>query len=254
MILSDKKPATCSNSAMPKGPGAQLVVSRLQSGYGKRVVLKEISLEVPAGTVVALIGPNGSGKSTMVKTLFGLVKPTNGTIDVDGVSSVGLKPMEMVKLGVVYVPQGNRVFSDLSVGQNLSVAVRGLSVAEMKRRIEELGEVLPAIVTLKDREAGTLSGGEKQQVSLAMGLIKKPKLLLLDEPSLGLAPDVMQEMFARLRRFNEHSGTSILIVEHKVRAVLGIVDRVIGLRRGEIVNWWLPGDVGKDDLKDLFLG
>lgn len=225
----------------------------MHSGYGKKEVLKGITFGVRAGSIVAMIGPNGSGKSTVLKTFFGLLKAWDGTIEFAGESCVGQKPSDLIGRGLVYVPQGNRVYSDLTVQENLTVSLKGVTRAETLSRLDEMAGLFPAVHEFMLKLAGKLSGGEKQQVMLATGLMKKPKMLLLDEPSLGLAPNLSAEVFKRLKEINEDMGVTILLVEHKVREVFKIADLIFGMRRGEIVAQGTPDFFNKARLKNLFL-
>jgi len=231
-----------------------LTVKGMRSGYGKQEVLHGVSFDTGRGRVVAMIGPNGSGKSTVLKTVFGLVRAWEGTIEFDGKSCVGENPPALLARSLVYVSQGNRVFPDLSVHQNLTVSLHGIRKAERKKRLDEMAGLFPVVREHMRKSAGKLSGGERQQVALALALMKKPRMLLLDEPSLGLAPNLSADVFKRIKRINEEMDLTILMVEHKVREVFKIADWVLGLRRGEIVKSGEPEAFGEDQLKDLFLG
>lgn len=226
----------------------------ISSGYGKREVLKGISFELKYASITAVIGPNGSGKSTVLKTVFGLIETWGGTVEFRSSSCARQKPSELIRQGMVYVPQGNRVFGDLTVRQNLSVSLRGVTKLGTRQRIDEMAEMFPAVREFMSKSAGKLSGGEKQQVALAMGLIKKPQMLLLDEPSLGLAPNLLKDVFGRLKHINQNQGVTILVVEHKVREVSTIANHMLGLRRGEIVERGAPSSFDEARLKNVFLG
>jgi len=233
---------------------ALLHVDGLQSGYGKKEVLHIVSFAVAEKSIVAMIGPNGSGKSTVLKTVFGLMKAWRGGIEFDGQSCIGKRPPELIERGLVYSPQGNRVFGDLTVRQNLTVSLRGVDKAGRNERLDEMAALFPAVKEFMKNRAGNLSGGEKQQVALAMALMKRPRMLLLDEPSLGMAPNLLSDVFARLRQINQEKNVTMLIVEHKVREVFKIADWVLGLRRGEIVASGAPAIFDDANLKSLFLG
>ena len=234
--------------------GALLSVSGLHSGYGKKDVLMGVSLRVEKGSVVSIIGPNGSGKSTVLKTVFGLVGVRKGEVFFDGNSCIGRKPPELINQGLVYVPQGNRIFPDLTVYQNITVSLRGVRKVIREKRLEKMVWLFPAVGVHMRKLAGKLSGGEKQQVALAIALIKQPRMLLLDEPSLGLAPNLMGDVFERLRQINVEMGVTILVVEHKVKEVFKIANWILGLRRGEIVEEDEPQYFDEGRLKNLFLG
>jgi len=243
-----------SNNIASERKSFLLSVLAVRSGYGKREVLKGISFHVAKKQLVALIGPNGSGKSTVLKTVFGLIQLMEGEIKFGKQIWVGHKPHKMIGSGMAYVPQGNQVFDELTVLQNLVLSQQGAKRTEEKYQLDEMASLFPVVGMHLYKRAGHLSGGEKQQVALAMGLIKKPKMLLLDEPSLGLAPNLLENVFEQLRHINKHYGVTMLIVEHKVREIFKIADRVLGLRRGEIVAEDKPEAMDDTLLKDLFLG
>ncbi len=226
-----------------------------EAGYGNRIVLKNISVSVEEGEVVGFIGPNGAGKSTLLKALMGIVSVRGGSVNFNG-SSVGRRnPDEIVRLGMSMIPQGNRVFTELTVFENLQMGGYLLKDrSELARRIESMAQLFP---DLKDRlslDAGKLSGGEKQQLALARALMLQPKILLLDEPSLGLSPKLVTKAFATIKEINQKFKTTILIVEQKVREVLRIADRVYALRMGEVVFEGTPAQLqAGDTLKRIFL-
>jgi len=234
--------------------GSLLSLNCVRAGYGAKEILHRVSLTVRAGSIVTMIGPNGSGKSTILKTIFGLVKAREGSIEFDGKSCLGSKSSELIEHGLVYLPQGNQVFPDLSVLDNLTVSLRGVSKAETKARLDRMAEWFPLVKERMRQPAGRLSGGEKQQVALALALMKKPHMLLLDEPSLGLAPNLLGAVFSKLKSINREMGVTILVVEHKVREVFKIADWVLGLQRGKIIDEGAPNVFGNRQLKNLFLG
>jgi branched-chain amino acid transport system ATP-binding protein len=212
-----------------------LTVKDLVAGYGKKQVLNGVSLNVASGEVVALIGYNGAGKSTLLKTVFGLLPFWQGEVRLEGRILNRAEPRDLLHAGVAYVPQGNRVFADLTVHENLDVA--GISVsnkARLQEGIECALALFPALVHRLKQRAGTLSGGEKQMLAMANALVASPRLLLMDEPSLGLAPPLASEALHHLQARNRNQGMTILIVEQKVREVLKIAHRVYILRNGEI--------------------
>ncbi len=220
---------------MPEGPTTLLSVRDLVTGYGKKPVVNGVNLSVATREIVALIGHNGAGKSTLLKAIFGILPVWSGEVRFDGRVLDGAKPRGLLRAGIAYIPQGNRVFIDLSVRENLEMGGVTLSVGpEAKEGIKRALALFPTLTSLLRRRAGTLSGGEKQMLALAMGLITAPRLLLLDEPSLGLAPGRVSQALAHIRDLNESGGVSILIVEQKVREVLKIAHRVVVLRNGEV--------------------
>jgi ABC-type branched-subunit amino acid transport system ATPase component len=212
-------------------------------------VLNGVSLDVAPGEIVALIGHNGAGKSTLLKAVFGLLPIWQEQVVYDGRLLNSPKPRELLRSGVAYVPQGNRVFTDLTVRENLEMG--GVTLSDRKQLGEGIERVFTLFPALKPRlrqRAGTLSGGEKQMLALANALILSPRLLLLDEPSLGLAPPLVAEALGRIQQINRDSGVAVLIVEQKVREVLKIAQRVSVLRNGH-VSFSGPTDSLNDDAK-----
>jgi len=196
-------------------------------------VLNGASLEIGRGEIVALIGHNGAGKSTLLKAVFGLIRIWQGKVWLDGQALLSPKPRELLLSGVAYVPQGNRVFSDLTVQDNMEIGGVTLgSKQAVKQGIERVFGLFPKLKKQLKQRAGTLSGGEKQMLALANALILSPKLLLLDEPSLGLSPALVCKAFARIRQINQDDGVTVVIVEQKVREVLKLARRVYALRNG----------------------
>ena len=223
----------------PKADASRLLehlrVVDLVTGYGKKQVVNGVSLEVSRGEIVALIGHNGAGKSTLLKAVFGLIPIWGGQLFLDGQAVPRPKPRELLRTGVSYVPQGNRVFTDLTVCENLEVG--GITLPDKQRLKEGMERVFTLFPSLKDRlkrHASNLSGGEKQMLALGNALILSPKVLLLDEPSLGLAPPLISEALGRIKQISCDSGVTVLIVEQKVREVLKIAQRVYVLRSGRV--------------------
>lgn len=213
----------------------RLQVSGLVTGYGTKRVLNGVTVHVAPGETVALFGHNGAGKSTLLKAVFGLLPVWEGEIALDGQVLCRPRPRNLLRAGLVYVPQGNCVFSELSVLENLRMGGTSLTDrAEIGARVEAALGLFPALRPLLGRRAGSLSGGERQMLALATALILRPSLLLLDEPSLGLAPPVASETFRRIRQISRETGASVLIAEQKVRDVLEVTDRAYVLRRGEV--------------------
>jgi branched-chain amino acid transport system ATP-binding protein len=220
---------------LPDVPSRLLNVDGLVAGYGKREVVKGISVDVPLGKIVALIGHNGAGKTTLLKAIFGLIRIWNGELIVDGEVLESPNPRKLLALGVAYVPQGNRVFTDLTVSENLELGGITLpSKTLLSQGIERALDLFPALKPKLRQRAGTLSGGEKQMLALSNALVLSPRLLLLDEPSLGLAPQLVSQTLKRIKEISTNSGTAVLIVEQKVREVLKIADCVYVLRNGRV--------------------
>jgi ABC-type branched-subunit amino acid transport system ATPase component len=230
-------------------PAHHLYVDSLVSGYGKKQVINGVTLDVAPGEIVALIGHNGAGKSTLLKAIFGLIPLWNGQVVLDGKPLRSPAPRELLRSGVAYVPQGNRVFTDLTVRENLEMGGITLSNgARLNEGIERVFTLFPALKPRLRQRAGTLSGGEKQMLALGNALVLTPRLLLLDEPSLGLAPPLVVEALGRVQQISRDSGVAVLIVEQKVREVLKIAQRVYVLRNG-LVSFSGPTESLKDDAK-----
>jgi branched-chain amino acid transport system ATP-binding protein len=219
-----------------------LKVEELYASYGKGDVIKGINLEVLAGETVAVLGPNGAGKTTLLKAICGLVK-TRGKIFFNGREISKLKTNERIALGIAISPEGRRIFPKMSVRDNLLITG--------SKKLDEIYEIFPRLKEREDQIAGTLSGGEQQMLSIARALMLKPKLLLLDEPSFGLAPIVIETISDVIRKIKER-GVSILIVEQNLSLVADVADRIYVFSGGEIVDSGSVGDLGRIE-KSLFL-
>ena len=232
-----------------------LEIKNLDTGYGKKQVLFDVSMEVPQGEITAIIGPNGSGKSTVLKTVCGLLPVWQGTISLDGTSLNESSPAKNVKTGITFAPQGNRVFDELTVLENLEIGGHFLKKQELKTRIEEMLTFFPVLCERLKQDSGKLSGGEQQQLTLARALIPQPRLLMLDEPSLGLAPSLIKNVFEKIIHINRENKTTILIVEQKVREVLNICHKVYSLKLGKVAFEGSPDELKGNTakLKELFL-
>ena len=232
-----------------------LEISNLETGYGKKQVLFGVFLDVMQGEIVALIGPNGSGKSTVLKTVCGLIQPWQGEIRFDGDITNGADSAQNVSRGITFCPQGNLVFHDMTVMENLEIGGYPLKRNDAKERISEVLEIFPVLKDRLKQDAGKLSGGEQQMVALARALVPKPKLLMLDEPSLGLSPKLIGVVFDKIIEINKNNGVTILIVEQKVREVLEICERVYSIKLGKNAFEGLPEELKEDKgkLKELFL-
>lgn len=232
-----------------------LEVKNITVHYGKSIALDDVSLEVAEGSVVSIIGANGAGKSTLLKALSGLVPLTSGEIWFQGKRIDGLDTPNIVKLGIVHIPEGRWLFPHLSVLINLKL---GASLRKdrmaIKQDIEKAFERFPRLGERQNQKAGTLSGGEQQMVAIARGLMANPKLLLMDEPSLGLAPIIVELLGEVIKDINQ-TGVSVLLVEQNVPLALGTATRGYALQTGKIV---LKGDVNKikssDIVKRAYLG
>ena len=230
-----------------------LEVQDLSAGYGDADILRGLSIRVDPGELVAVIGPNGAGKSTLLKTLAGLVRPRAGRIALHGVDITGAGTQRVVASGLCYVPQEANVFSALSVWENLTIGAWTAPGAFDDRARAAL-ELFPALAARRRARAGTLSGGERQMLAMAMALMVDPRLLLLDEPSAGLAPALQRLLFDRIREINAR-GLGILLVEQNARASLALCHRAYVLAMGR-VRAEGPGGQLRDDpeIRRLYLG
>lgn len=225
-----------------------------EAGYGKKIILPEINLSFKKYEITALIGPNGAGKSTFLKVLMGMVKTKLAAIALDNRNVSNFSTEEKVRSGMSFIPQGNRVFSELTVKENLEVGGYIIkSNVKMKDRIGYVLELFPILKELQNQNAGKLSGGEKQQLALARALMLEPEVLLLDEPSLGLSPKLVKEAFKIIKKINQKLNVTVIIVEQKVREILQICDRVIALRNGVVVLDKVPLEIEENDLSIIFL-
>ena len=232
-----------------------LEVKNITVHYGKSVALDDVSLEVAEGSVVSLIGANGAGKSTLLKALSGLVPLTAGEIWFLDKRIDGLETTETVKLGIVQIPEGRRLFPYLSVLNNLKLgASLRKDSAAIKRDMDEVFERFPILRERRNQQAGTMSGGEQQMLAIARGLMAKPRLLLMDEPSLGLAPVMVNEAGRVIKDINQ-GGVSVLLVEQNVPLALRVASRGYALQTGRVV---LEGDINEfrsaETVKRAYLG
>ncbi|OOM05566.1 ABC transporter ATP-binding protein [Clostridium saccharobutylicum] len=230
-------------------------INDLVVAYGGIEALKGISLEVPSGKIVTLVGANGAGKSTTLKSIVGLVKPKSGSIDFEGTDLSKLNTELMVKKGIALVPEGRRVFADLTVLENLKIGA--YTRKDTKGIEEDLEKVYSLFPRLKERTwqlSGTLSGGEQQMLAIGRALMSRPKLIMMDEPSLGLAPIVVKELFGIIKRINEE-GMTVLLIEQNANAALKIADIGYIMETGRIT---LSGSgkelLSNDEIKKAYLG
>lgn len=232
-----------------------LKVEELDVYYGNIHALKGISLEVNEGEIVTLIGANGAGKSTLLKTLSGLLKPKAGLINYMGNSIAGKPAQGIVKAGISHVPEGRRVFANMTVEENLELgAYLRKDKKEMRKDFEKVYELFPRLLERRKQLSGTLSGGEQQMLAMGRAIMAKPKLLLLDEPSMGLAPLMVKTIFQIIEEIN-NEGTTILLVEQNANVALSIANRAYVVETGQVV---LSGDASElqasDEIKKAYLG
>ncbi|MDR5684055.1 MAG: ABC transporter ATP-binding protein [Armatimonadota bacterium] len=234
-----------------------LRLSNVETAYGRLVVLHGVSLEVPAGRVVALLGSNGAGKTTLLKTVMGYIpdQPRKGTVEVLGRRVNGWEPEDVARLGIAYIPEGRGIFPELTVVENLRLGAYRQPRHSVAEAIDSVEDRFPVLRERRGQLAGTLSGGEQQMLAIARALLMRPRLLLLDEPSLGLAPKVVGEVFDILRSINTADGVTILLVEQNARMALEIAHYGYVLEAGRLV---LEGSAGRlrDDpnVQELYLG
>jgi len=226
-----------------------------EAGYGKKVVLRNISMAIEAGEIVGLIGPNGAGKSTLLKVLMGILKIPAGSVQFNGSIITNRNPDLLVKSGLSFIPQGNRVFTELSVLENMELGGYILNgKEEVLTRMERALEIFPDLRHKMKQNAGKLSGGEKQQLALARALMLQPRLLLMDEPSLGLSPKLVTKAFETIKKVNSEFKTTIVLVEQKVHEVMKIAHRIYGLRMGEVVFTGTPSELQSSQvMRRIFL-
>ena len=229
-----------------------LVVENLHAGYGASEVLCGISLQVKHGSVVALIGANGAGKTTTMRALSGLLKPTQGRVMLDGQPVQGYGAAKIARLGLAHAPEGRKVFGPLSVEDNLLLgAYRHLPLffgyrAQAAHDLARIYALFPRLRERANQSAGTLSGGEQQLLALGRALMANPKVMLLDEPSMGLAPILVQEVFKTIRRLKE-AGITLLLVEQFARSALQVADYVYVMEHGQIVLAGQPSEMHKNE-------
>jgi len=211
-----------------------LDVAGLHAGYGKIVVLEGVDLRIGRAEIVALLGPNGAGKTTLLRAVSGLLTPTSGTITFNGQDMRGADPRASVRAGLAHVIEGHRVFTQLSVIDNLLLATYDLPRGERSARVEEALGLFPEIAAKRHERGGALSGGQQQMLAVAQGLVRRPRLLMLDEPSAGLSPVLVDRVLSVAARLRE-TGAAVLLVEQLVEKALALADRVYALARGRIV-------------------
>jgi len=229
-------------------------VHDLRAGYGETEVLRGVDLVVDAGEIVAVLGSNGVGKSTLNRTLSGIVRPRAGSIVFDGAAIGQEKPPAIVARGLIHVPEGRRIFPNLSVRENLDLGSYARAGARRAQNRERVFTIFPRLFERRVQRAGTLSGGEQQMLAIGRGLMAEPKLLILDEPSLGLSPLLVEELFALIKRIHAE-GTAILLVEQNVVQSLEVADRAYILAEGKFVISGPAAGIAADPaLKRAYLG
>ncbi len=234
--------------------GTILSVKDLRVSYGAIKAVKGISFDISEGEIVTLIGANGAGKSTTLNTIAGLLKPESGEVQFKGESLIGIKPHKIVSMGIALCPEGRRVFTQMSVEENLEMGGYTRSDAENQETMERVYERFPRLKERMGQSAGTMSGGEQQMLAMGRALMSRPQLLMLDEPSMGLAPILVQEIFDIVKELNEQ-GTTILLVEQNASMALSIADRGYVLETGTITKTGTGQELlHDDDVRKAYLG
>jgi len=226
---------------------ALLEVTNLVAGYGKVEVISDVSFSLEPGKSIGIVGPNGVGKSTLLQAIAGGIAPKSGSIIFDGKNIAGKKPEDIVRLGLSLVPEGRQIFSGLSVKENLALGLTGRRNKKgANEAILKMRELFPVLSTHENHQAGMLSGGQQQQLAIARALISEPKVLLLDEPSLGLAPTVITDVFERLQEIIG-MGTAVVIVEQRANLVTSFAEKTIVIRDGKVQATLTPADAANSE-------
>jgi branched-chain amino acid transport system ATP-binding protein len=231
-----------------------LEIRNLHAGYGQMKVLHGIDLEVSAGEIVALLGSNGAGKTTLNNNISGVYVPNRGRILFEGENIAGMASEKIVELGIIHVPEGRCIFPNLTVLENLELGAYRRARNRRSQNLARVVEVFPRLSERLNQLAGTLSGGEQQMLAIGRGMMAEPRLLILDEPSLGLSPLLVEEVFALIRRLNKQ-GLSVFLVEQNVMQSLEIADRAYVIENGEVALSGPAGDLIDDpELRVTYLG
>lgn len=233
-----------------------LEVKDLSVSYGIVPALRNISFSVDEGEIVALIGPNGAGKTTTMHTISGLLKPKSGTVLYQGKEIKGVEAHKLVKEGISQVPEGRGIFPILTVSENINLGAYIRNDYDQIRKDKEwVYSIFPRLRERQNQVGGTLSGGEQQMLAIARALMAKPTVLLLDEPSMGLAPVIVEDIFNIIKKINKENGTTILLVEQNAHMALTVSNRAYVIEVGEIINSGLSKELKKDDqIKKSYLG
>ncbi|MGV1034315.1 MAG: ATP-binding cassette domain-containing protein [Microbacteriaceae bacterium] len=237
-------------NGQPTSEAPRLSVSHLDAGYGPVNVLKNVSLDVRPGEIVAVLGANGAGKTTLAKTIQGMIRPKTGQIQFNGSDITSMPAHLRTQNGLALVAEGRRLFGELSVRQNL---VLGLKSVRNQEPLKRVYEVFPKLIELADRQAGALSGGEQQMVAIGRALAGEPEVIIFDELSLGLAPIIVDRMLEAVAQIADW-GTSVVLIEQNVHKSLALADRIVVLRRGEVVFAGKPSEFTEEELQSAYLG
>ncbi|MGM0653196.1 MAG: ABC transporter ATP-binding protein [Bacillota bacterium] len=225
-----------------------LSLNNLETRYGQIYALRGINMDVQKGEIVALLGANGAGKSTTLKTISSLINASSGNVLFNGQDITYMQPHAIVEMGVIHVPEGRRIFKELTVKENLELGSFTLNDNEIrKKRLKRVFELFPILEERQQQMGGFLSGGEQQMLAIGRALMTEPNLLLLDEPSMGLAPIIVNTIMNIIKHINETQGTTILLVEQNAKAALKLADRAYVLETGEIVMEGNAEEMSKDE-------
>ena len=227
--------------------GTFLSLEAVHAAYGRKEILRGVNLSVNSGEIAALIGPNGSGKSTLIKVIAGILKPAAGAIRMNGEDITQTSAAQRIDREIGYFMQGGEVFRGMSVHENMVLGGYRLKPSELSARLREVNALFPKLQTVRGLRAGALSGGERQALALAMVLINRPRLLLLDEPSAGLSPALVKHTLNRVKEINEKYGTTVILVEQNIKEALRVSQRAFILKDGRIVSEENPARLLEDE-------
>jgi len=231
-----------------------LEISGVRAGYGSMAVLQGIDMHIDAGEIVALLGSNGVGKTTLNNVISGFIRPTAGSVTFKGVTISRKKPLEIVALGIAHVPEGRKIFPNLSVSENLKLGAFRRATEHTKQNFERICAIFPRLKERLDQLAGTLSGGEQQMLAIGRGMMSEPELMILDEPSLGLSPIMVEEMFSLITKINA-DGVAVLLVEQNVMQSLEIAKRAYVIEQGRLVMQGAASELlANPQLRQAYLG
>ncbi len=234
---------------------AALAIEDVVAGYGEVIVLHGVTVRVPAASITTVLGANGAGKTTLLRTISGFVKPRRGQVLIGGTNLAQRRPEEISRAGVGHVPEGQGVITELTVEENLRLGALTRTAPERSAALADAYRRFPVLADRRGRAAGTLSGGERQILVIARALMAAPKVLLLDEPSLGLAPRIVAQVMSLVRQLRDESGLTVLLVEQNARSALSIADVGIVLNLGKVVAMAAAGDLATDiSLRRHYLG
>jgi branched-chain amino acid transport system ATP-binding protein len=249
-MSGQRSPSGASSVARSEAAPPVLELEAVTAGYGESVVLRQVSLSVPRSGVVALLGPNGAGKTTLLRTAAGLLRPMAGRVRLAGVDMTGRHPHQMARAGLCHLPEGRGIFPSLSVAENLLLAA---PKGERSHGVDVVGEKFPVLRSRLKQLAGSLSGGEQQMLALARAFLTEPAVVVVDEPSIGLSPIVVEQIFESLEAV-VHRGTAVLLVEQYVTRALALADTVYLLNRGAIAFSGRAAELSGSDIFERYLG